>query len=73
MRKSCLYVEYENRWIDILSIPEEKVRLHLRMLRQLASGFINSLASDANWEWTVSFPSRGKQAGFEDSNRLESQ
>jgi len=61
MREGCLYVEYRNRWIDIPPIPEEKARLHLRMLKQLVSGFINSLASDANWEWTISFPSRSKQ------------
>lgn len=73
MRESCLYVEYRNRWIAIPSISEEKVRLHLRMLKQFASGFVNSLASDANWEWTISFLSKGVQAGFGDSNLLESQ
>jgi AbiV family abortive infection protein len=72
MRESCLYEDYWNRWIGRPSVPEEKVRLHLSMFEQFASGFDISLESDANWQRTISSLSRQQEAGFEDSNLLGS-
>jgi AbiV family abortive infection protein len=33
IRNGCLYVDYENRWVELFEIPREKVERNLRMIK----------------------------------------
>ena len=43
IRNRCLYVDYENRWVETIEIPPEKVERNLRMIKPCLTSLRNGL------------------------------